>query len=251
MEIKNGMHFVGNKNGREIVIINATPAAVTYRDLEHGTAFTVGRAMFERCDVRPESAETAPESTPATEWAAMSDADKFNALKAAAKSAIYMRQSLVHRCGNITPAELAGEAWIRLEKRLQNGDPRPLRDQLLFAALDALRTAACENVHSIGGSMDDDSGNDDAAETVNSGAHKGTTARPIEDAGAIMETINSAARDAVDRRIIALSAAGYMGVEIAAYLGMTKQAVSKRLIAIRTRITLAFMDDPESIPLHG
>lgn len=190
-------------------------------------------------------------NNPAQEWDAMSDTDKFNALKAATKSAIYMRQSFVRRCGNITPAELTGEAWLQLERRLQNGDPRPLRDQILYAALEALRAAARENVHSIGGSMDDDTGDNDACETVNSVAHSGTTVRPIEDAGAIMETINGAARDAVDRRIIALSAAGYMGVEIAAYLGMTKQAVSKRLIAIRTRITCAFMDDPESIPLHG
>lgn len=190
-------------------------------------------------------------NNPAQEWDAMSDADKFNALKAAAKSAIYMRQSFARRCGNITADELTGEAWLQLERRLQNGDPRPLRDQILYAALEALRAAARENVHSIGGSMDDDTGDNDACETVNSVAHRGTTARPVEDAGAIMETIDSAARDDIDRQIICATAAGYMGIEIAAYLGMTKQAVSKRLSAIRTRITCAFMDDPESIPLHG
>lgn len=190
-------------------------------------------------------------NNPAQEWRAMSDADKFNALKVAAKNAIYMQTHRARRCGNITPAELAGEAWIRLEKRLQNGDPRPLRDQLLFSALDALRHEARENTHSIGGSLGDDTGDNDACETVNSAAHKNTTARPIEDAGAIMETIDSAARDDIDRQIIRATAAGYMGIEIAASLGMTKQAVSKRLSAIRTRITLAFMDDPESIPLHG
>lgn len=190
-------------------------------------------------------------NNPAQEWRAMSDADKFNALKVAAKNAIYMQAHRARRCGNITPAELAGEAWIRLEERLQNGDPRPLRDQLLFAALDALRHEARENTHSIGGSLGDDTGDNDACETVNSAAHRGTTARPIEDAGTIMETIDSAARDDIDRKIIRATAAGYMGIEIAASLGMTKQAVSKRLIAIRTRITCAFMDDPESIPLHG
>lgn len=188
-------------------------------------------------------------NNPAQEWQGMSDADKFDALKAACSAACALKPANVRAAGGCKPAELVGDAWIRLEERLQNGDPRPLRDQILYAALEALRAAARENVHSIGGSLGDDTGDNDACETVNSAAHRGTTARPVEDAGTIMETIDSAARDDIDRQIIRATAAGYMGIEIAASLGMTKQAVSKRLIAIRTRITCAFMDDPESIPL--
>lgn len=238
MEIKNGMHFVGNKNGREIVIINATPATVTYRDLEHATVFTVGRAMFEHCDIRAESAETAPESTPAQEWDTMSDTDKFSALKAACSAACALKPANVRAAGGCKPAELVGDAWIRLETRLQSGDPRPLRDQLLFAALDALRQEARENTHSVGGSVPERAGGLDAgpAETARCIRMKGATARPVEDAGEIRDAINAAAGDDIDAAIIRGAAAGYTSDDIGAVIGMSGQAVRKRLSAIRARI---------------
>lgn len=51
MEIKRGMYFRGNINGRIILIVNASKDYVTYKDMEHGTIFTVGRKMFEHCDL--------------------------------------------------------------------------------------------------------------------------------------------------------------------------------------------------------
>ena len=245
MEIKNGMHFVGNKNGREIVIINATPATVTYRDLEHGTVFTVGRAMFELCDIRAESAETAPESTPAQEWDTMSDTDKFDALKAACSAACALKPANVRAAGGCKPVELIGDAWIRLETRLQSGDPRPLRDQLLFAALDALRHEARENTHSIGGSAPDPAGGAPdigPAEKAHNARMRGAAARPIEDAGEIRDAINAAAGDDIDAAIIRGAAAGYTSDDIGAVIGMSGQAVRKRLSAIRARIA-AYRDD--------
>ena len=51
MEIEAGIKFRGNVNGAEIVILKADAQAVTYRSLQHGTVFTVGRKMFEHCDI--------------------------------------------------------------------------------------------------------------------------------------------------------------------------------------------------------
>lgn len=45
------MLFMGNKNGRIVRIKSATACAVTYQDMKYGTVFTVGREMFERCDI--------------------------------------------------------------------------------------------------------------------------------------------------------------------------------------------------------
>lgn len=49
MEIKIGMYFKGDINGKIIRIINASEKAVTYMDVESGRIFTVGREMFEHC----------------------------------------------------------------------------------------------------------------------------------------------------------------------------------------------------------
>lgn len=238
MEIKNGMHFIGNENGREIIIINATPAVVTYRDLEHKTIFTVGRATFERCNIRP-AEEEAPTTSPAAEWSAISDEAKFAALKAACSAACALKPANVRAAGGCKPVELVGDAWIRLETRLQSGDPRPLRDQLLFAAMDALRHEARENTHSIGGSAADpaDGAADiGPAEKAHNARMRGAAARPIEDAGEIRDAINAAAGDDIDAAIIRGAAAGYTSDDIGAVIGMSGQAVRKRLSAMRARI---------------
>lgn len=49
--IEPGMKFVGNRNGREILILKADNTNVTYQDLKYMTVFTVGRKLFERCDL--------------------------------------------------------------------------------------------------------------------------------------------------------------------------------------------------------
>lgn len=49
MEIKIGMFFKGIMNGKVIQIVNASEQAITYRDVENGRIFTVGRKMFEHC----------------------------------------------------------------------------------------------------------------------------------------------------------------------------------------------------------
>lgn len=51
MEIEAGMKFRGNVNGAEVLILKADAQAVTYRSVQHGTVFTIGRNAFERCDV--------------------------------------------------------------------------------------------------------------------------------------------------------------------------------------------------------
>lgn len=251
MEIKNGMHFIGNENGREIIIINATPAVVTYRDLEHKTIFTVGRATFERCNIRP-AEEEAPTTSPAAEWSAISDEAKFAALKAACSAACALKPANVRAAGGCKPVELVGDAWIRLETRLQSGDPRPLRDQLLFAAMDALRHEARENTHSIGGSAPDlaDAADIGPAEKAHNARMRGAAARPIEDAGEIRDAINAAAGDDIDAAIIRGAAAGYTTDDIGAVIGMSGQAVRKRLSAIRARITAYRGDAGAAMPLH-
>ena len=190
---------------------------------------------------------------PCGRWAELSDADKFAALKAACSAACALKPANVRAAGGCKPAELVGDAWIRLETRLQSGDPRPLRDQLLFAALDALRQEARENnTHSVGGSVPERAGGLDAgpAETARCIRMKGATARPIEDAGEIRDAINAAAGDDIDAAIIRGAAAGYTTDDIGAVIGMSGQAVRKRLSAIRARITAYRGDAGAAMPLH-
>ena len=51
MEISKGMKFRGKKNGRDVLILDATAISVRYRDLKYGTVFNVGRELFEHCDI--------------------------------------------------------------------------------------------------------------------------------------------------------------------------------------------------------
>ena len=211
---------------------------------------------------KPEEFAAAYVLEPCGRWTEMSDADKFGALKAACSAACALKPANVRAAGGCKPAELVGDAWIRLETRLQSGDPRPLRDQLLFAALDALRHEARENTHSIGGSAPADSpaflGGSTKTNKIDGGpaerAHKrrlhGTTARPIEDAGEIRDAINAAARDDIDAAIIRGAAAGYTTDDIGAVIGMSGQAVRKRLSAIRARIAAYRGDTGAAMPAY-
>ena len=189
---------------------------------------------------------------PCGRWIEMSDADKFAALKAACSAACALKPANVRAAGGCKPVELVGDAWIRLETRLQSGDPRPLRDQLLFAALDALRQEARENTHSVGGSVQDIANAADIgpAETARNVRMRVAAARPIEDAGEIRDAINAAAGDDIDAAIIRGAAAGYTTDDIGAVIGMSGQAVRKRLSAIRARITAYRGDTGAAMPLH-
>lgn len=189
---------------------------------------------------------------PCGRWAELSDADKFAALKAACSAACALKPANVRAAGGCKPAELVGDAWIRLETRLQSGDPRPLRDQLLFAALDALRHEARENTHSVGGSVQEIANAADIgpAETARNVRMRVAAARPIEDAGEIRDAINAAAGDDIDAAIIRGAAAGYTTDDIGAVIGMSGQAVRKRLSAIRARITAYRGDTGAAMPLH-
>lgn len=186
----------------------------------------------------PEEFTAAYVLEPCGRWIELDDAAKFDALKAACSAACALKPANVRAAGGCKPVELIGDAWIRLETRLQSGDPRPLRDQLLFAALDALRHEARENTHSIGGSAPDlaDAADIGPAEKAHNARMRGATARPIEDAGEIRDAINAAAGDDIDAAIIRGAAAGYTSDDIGAAIGMSGQAVRKRLSAIRARI---------------
>lgn len=188
----------------------------------------------------PEEFTAAYVLEPCGRWIELSDAEKFDALKAACSAAGGCKPANVRAAGGCKPVELVGDAWIRLETRLQSGDPRPLRDQLLFSALDALRHEARENTHSIGGSAPDPAGGAPdigPAEKAHNARMRGAAARPIEDAGEIRDAINAAAGDDIDAAIIRGAAAGYTSDDIGAVIGMSGQAVRKRLSAIRARIT--------------
>lgn len=49
MEIKSGMYFRGDMNGKTVRIINASDKLITFDDVDNGKIFTVGRSMFEHC----------------------------------------------------------------------------------------------------------------------------------------------------------------------------------------------------------
>lgn len=192
----------------------------------------------------PEEFTAAYVLEPCGRWIELSDAEKFDALKAACSAACALKPANVRAAGGCKPVELVGDAWIRLETRLQSGDPRPLRDQLLFSALDALRHEARENTHSVGGSAPDITNAADIGptETARDVRMRVAAARPIEDAGEIRDAINAAAGDDIDAAIIRGAAAGYTSDDIGAVIGMSGQAVRKRLSAIRARIA-AYRDD--------
>lgn len=200
----------------------------------------------------PEEFTAAYVLEPCGRWAELSDADKFAALKAACSAACALKPANVRAAGGCKPVELVGDAWIRLETRLQSGDPRPLRDQLLFAALDALRHEARENTHSVGGSAPELAGGADVgpAETAHNARMRGAAARPIEDAGEIRDAINAAAGDDIDAAIIRGAAAGYTSDDIGAAIGMSGQAVRKRLNAIRARIAAYRDGTGAAMPAH-
>lgn len=200
----------------------------------------------------PEEFTAAYVLEPCGRWIELDDAAKFDALKAACSAACALKPANVRAAGGCKPAELVGDAWIRLDTRLQSGDPRPLRDQLLFAALDALRQEARENTHSVGGSVPKRAGGLDAgpAETARCIRMKGATARPVEYAGEIRDAIHAAAGDDIDAAIIRGAAAGYTSDDIGAVIGMSGQAVRKRLSAIRARITAYRGDTGAAMPLH-
>lgn len=189
---------------------------------------------------------------PCGRWIELDDAAKFAALKAACSAACALKPANVRAAGGCKPVELIGDAWIRLETRLQSGDPRPLRDQLLFAALDALRHEARENTHSVGGSAPDpaDAADIGPAEKAHNARMRGAAARPIEDAGEIRDAINAAAGDDIDAAIIRGAAAGYTSDDIGAVIGMSGQAVRKRLSAIRARITAYRSGAGAVMPAH-
>lgn len=196
--------------------------------------------------------EPGAEITAAAEWAAMTDADKFAALKAACSAACALKPGNVRRAGWCKPVELVGDAWTRLEARLQRGDGRTLRELLLFAALDALHQEARENAHSVGGSTPTGKDEAGAGRRIDERAHargfSGTTARPIEEAGEIRAAITAAARDDIDRAIIRGVAAGYTTADIGVAVGVSGQAVRKRLSAIRARITAHKSDTGAAMP---
>lgn len=198
----------------------------------------------------PEEFTAAYVLEPCGRWIELDDAAKFDALKAACSAACALKPANVRAAGGCKPVELVGDAWIRLETRLQSGDPRPLRDQLLFAALDALRHEARENTHSIGGSAADpaDAADIGPAEKAHNARMRGAAARPIEDAGEIRDAINAAAGDEIDAAIIRGAAAGYTSDDIGAVIGMSGQAVRKRLSAIRARIAAYRGDTGAAMP---
>ncbi len=52
MKIEKGMIFQSPTNNRKIKILEASDCYVRYQDLKYMTVFTVGRKMFEHCQLK-------------------------------------------------------------------------------------------------------------------------------------------------------------------------------------------------------
>lgn len=52
MKIEKGMIFQSPTNNRKIKILEASDSYVRYQDLKYMTVFTVGRKMFEYCQLK-------------------------------------------------------------------------------------------------------------------------------------------------------------------------------------------------------
>lgn len=52
MKIEKGMIFQGLINNRKIKVLDVSDTYVRYQDLKYMTMFTVGRKMFEHCQIK-------------------------------------------------------------------------------------------------------------------------------------------------------------------------------------------------------
>lgn len=178
-------------------------------------------------------------------WENLSGEKMYNLIERACREVIRQRPNMA-KAACVSASELAGEAWIRIDKKLNKDmEFESVEKLVILAATEALTAAARFNQHSAGGSIDESGDNStkqadsigeklEAREDINTGIK-----RPVENAVINKLGINAAAMDERDRRIIDGLKHGLTKREIAAAESISPAAVGQRVDKIAKRITAA------------
>lgn len=185
-------------------------------------------------------------STAHAEWESMSGEQQYNALVAMAwtvrRKAEARNQTGAAWIETEDDAQtVAADAWTRMGAALDRNEaqdaPAPLAVILYRAAAQAAHSisrAEQRHARAISATIDDD-----GAERWQIDTEAGTDCdaiAPSPEAAAILrESVESVARDQVDRVALTMTARGYTSAEIAAALMVDRSTISRRLYAMRDR----------------
>lgn len=184
--------------------------------------------------------------TARAEWESMSGEQQYNALVAMAwtvrRKAEARNQTGAAWIETEDDAQtVAADAWTRMGAALDRNEaqdaPAPLAVILYRAAAQAAHSisrAEQRHARAISATIDDD-----GAERWQIDTEAGTDCdaiAPSPEAAAILrESVESVARDQVDRVALTMTARGYTTAEIAAALMVDRSTISRRLYAMRDR----------------
>lgn len=185
-------------------------------------------------------------ATARAEWESMSGEQQYNALVAMAwtvrRKAEARNQTGAAWIETEDDAQtVAADAWTRMGAALDRNEtqdaPAPLAVILYRAAAQAAHSisrAEQRHARAISATIDDD-----GAERWQIDTEAGTDCdaiAPSPEAAAILrESVESVARDQVDRVALTMTARGYTTAEIAAALMVDRSTISRRLYAMRDR----------------
>lgn len=185
--------------------------------------------------------------TARAEWESMSGEQQYNALVAMAwivrRKAEARNQTGAAWIETEDDAQtVAADAWTRMGAALDRNEaqdaPAPLAVILYRAAAQAAHSisrAEQRHARAISATIDDDGAERWQIDTE-SGTDCDAIAPPSPEAAAILrESVESVARDQVDRVALTMTARGYTTAEIAAALMVDRSTISRRLYAMRDR----------------
>ena len=184
--------------------------------------------------------------TARAEWESMSGEQQYNALVAMAwtvrRKAEARNQTGAAWIETEDDAQtVAADAWTRMGAALDRNEaqdaPAPLAVILYRAAAQAaLSISRAEQRHAraISATIDDDGAERWQIDTA-AGTDCDAIAPSPEAAAILRESVESVARDQVDRVALTMTARGYTTAEIAAALMVDRSTISRRLYAMRDR----------------
>lgn len=153
------------------------------------------------------------------EWNALDTDQQYSAILNACRAAMYMRPQDAARA-RVTAPELVGDAWIRADERIKNGGNVHIYNILTFSALDALRAAARFNWHSVGGTVEENDGEQTHGEQADESAgfmeldESGYIHRPTEDRAALRLALEQATENELQNKILSAISAGITWAEL-------------------------------------
>lgn len=196
---------------------------------------------------KPKATQKMHESkTARAEWESMSGEQQYNALVAMAwtvrRKAEARNQTGAAWIETEDDAQtVAADAWTRMGAALDRNEaqdaPAPLAVILYRAAAQAAHSisrAEQRHARAISATIDDDGAERWQIDTE-AGADCDAIAPSPEAAAILRESVESVARDQVDRVALTMTARGYTTAEIAAALMVDRSTISRRLYAMRDR----------------